>query len=597
MKNKITTLIFSATTLFSTTVNINPGWNLVGAMGAIVPSQISCAKTVWSYENKAWKLYTIQNSDANNYGFAQLSNIEPGKGFWVNSGTDSCNIDFSNLTYIPTEGKTFLSNGLVFTEKKNSVKYTIPGNTASYDDSNKTFTLTAVKNTVSDSRSGIVIETPQPLSLVEATLNLQTANTTSSANRAQLNTGNIPLVQFDANTTRGFSSGVTLSSRGIYAWASIDFVDGTWEDIYSQDIALDTSLVGKDIKVKVFIEGSKIKYEFSGGYVGTHTIDTSELSYNNTITAEINGGIRYAELRSRVKVASDATDTSVVTVSDVKVAPYIKEVNATATTTESFSNLENFMMLDNGNDKPSYINFTKGTTNFSSNEYLFNGTSWQADGNFSGTVNNNDVSIADSGEGINLEIYHTQKVAGYSNLYMHFVKSTVTTAPNNYEYDTWNWSNPSYYNPTTQQQVPITNLDSLIAGFTTRDNQGGGVHFGDNESPMFLDQNASLLPTRGGNVVLGKWTGGYYDGCTDSDCKVFMRTDNIVGTWSEDVDNNRINVETPQSYLTFKVKQVDSDYKIAEGDKDKEGAVWYDVILSGADATDTNIRAILTQNP
>lgn len=53
MKKIVTSLALSAATLFATSVNVNSGWNLVGAIGAITPSQITCAQTVWTYEGGA----------------------------------------------------------------------------------------------------------------------------------------------------------------------------------------------------------------------------------------------------------------------------------------------------------------------------------------------------------------------------------------------------------------------------------------------------------------------------------------------------------------------------------------------------------------
>lgn len=98
MKKIVTSLVLSALALFATTININSGWNLIGAIGAIKPGQITCAKTVWTYKGGDWKLYAKGSTDPNNYGFTPLTDIQAGQGFWVNASTDSCNINFSNLT-------------------------------------------------------------------------------------------------------------------------------------------------------------------------------------------------------------------------------------------------------------------------------------------------------------------------------------------------------------------------------------------------------------------------------------------------------------------------------------------------------------------
>lgn len=579
MKKIVLALALSIAAWSATTVKINSGWNLVGAIGSITPSQIPCAQTVWTYEGGAWKLYTSDGTDTNNYGFTPLTSIQEGQGFWVNAGTNACSVDFSNLTYVPTVGQMYLDYGLVVQDRKSDARYTIPGNTVSYDETAKTFTLTAVKNSVSDSRAGILLggwTTPQPLSVVEATLNLQTTNTGSTANRAQLNIGKIPLTHF---LNAKASAGAILSSQGIDVWYEIDFDDGNYSNIYSQTVSVD-NMIGKNVTVKAYVDGKNIKFDFSGDYIGSHTINTAQL-FHNDLMADINGGINYAELRSRVKVDSFATENSVVTVSDVKIAPYMEEVSGVASAVADFATLGNFIILGDEED-PNYMSFVKSGTNFTANEYFFNGSTWENDGSFSGTVSGNRLALP-TGFSLDFEIFHTLKVDNFSDLYMHFSKNTVVTESNNYESYTWNWINPSYYDATADKQVSITDLNSLIAAFTTGNTQGGGVHFGDDATPMFLVQTTTT-GKRAGNVVLGKWTGEYYQN-TD---RIFVRTDIVVGTWIEGA--GKINVETPQQSITFEV----ANGQIVEGDKDKLGASWYDVILSGTDANETNVRSLLT---
>ena len=86
MKRTTIISLVAASALFAGTVNINSGWNLVGAVEDVNPSNIECARTVWTFDgyNWNWSLYQTMNQ-VDNYGYTPLTQINKGQGFWVNS--------------------------------------------------------------------------------------------------------------------------------------------------------------------------------------------------------------------------------------------------------------------------------------------------------------------------------------------------------------------------------------------------------------------------------------------------------------------------------------------------------------------------------
>ena len=75
---------------------MSAGWNLVGLKGDqgktiddLISGNESSIASVWKWENSSWAVYLPGEDDggaayAQSKGFALLTDIEPGEGFWVN---------------------------------------------------------------------------------------------------------------------------------------------------------------------------------------------------------------------------------------------------------------------------------------------------------------------------------------------------------------------------------------------------------------------------------------------------------------------------------------------------------------------------------
>jgi len=110
-----TTLIMSGA-LYAQTLNVQDGWQLVGATENVELSKLNgnCIDYIWQYDatNEDWKLH-VANGQTYAYTGATVMGINAGEGFWV-KGNSTCNMEISNTGTINTgftlamlEGNTF----------------------------------------------------------------------------------------------------------------------------------------------------------------------------------------------------------------------------------------------------------------------------------------------------------------------------------------------------------------------------------------------------------------------------------------------------------------------------------------------------------
>ena len=588
MKKFTIASILLASSLFAINgVPLKQGWNLVGAVDDINPQSISCAKTIWTYRDGGWNLYIQNDTSADNHGFPQIGQISKGEGFWVNADSN-CVINFSDSGYIPTneQGDSYFAYGHQLQDRKSDARYAVSNslgtNLVVFDANNSTFTLSAYRNDNNDSRAGLVLQDSN-ITSAQATLKLTTDGTTGE-NRAQLNACNMKI---SGNTDLKASAGIVVKPSSISVWYEIDNPDGTWIDVYDKKILENTTMKDKDLNVRITVDGTKIVYSIvdaiNGTSIATETYDTE----TNT-SATIASGIGCVEVRARVKDDGDlsvqAADNTVVTLKDLKVVyapPFETEIVGTL----DFTSLTNFVMFESNDadDDLEYTKISKNGNTISVTDYEYDGSSWSSEEVSGVTINGDTVTLPD-GEKIKFSIYSTKKAvnnSSLSDLYISDAFEKVVVGTSEYEVDTWDWTNPTYFDPADNQQKNITDLDLLIAGFTTSGNNGEGMWFGGDENPMFLNQDHK--------VVQGRQDGNYDDGHPR-----YVRTEQVVGTWTS--DGTYISVDTPSEALKFRIIQEGEGYYIEESSKDKIGAVTHDIILTGSNATDDAVQGFLTSH-
>jgi len=201
-----------------------------------------------------------------------------------------------------------------------------------------------------------------------------------------------------------------------------------------------------------------------------------------------------------------------------------------------------------------------GDTITSAKQWDYNGSSWTSE-DLNITANGN-VLTDPNGTSYQFDIYNTRKVDG-KDLYLSNVFETITQESDNYEVDKWDWKNPSYYSQTQNKKIDIHTLNDLISGFTTGDDHGEGIWFGEEKHPMFLNQDPSQNPA-GGAVVAGEFMG--YD---NNNNPIVHRTDTVIGSWTSDSEYikvpksfskiNIILIERESDYYPFLFKEVSKD--------------------------------------
>lgn len=579
MKKVALVVLSSVAALYATSVTVNTGWNLLGAINGISPSQITCASTVWTYDPsdaKSWKLY-VKTPVSGNYGFNTIPAINMGQGFWVNNTSGSpCILEFNTTT--PVTGTYYDAYGFHFIDVKKDARYTVANNHVSYNSSTTTFDLNASLSAGIDSRAQLTADLTSPLSAINATTKLVTG--TTGYNKSQVIIGNLDI---NSTTAVGYA-GINLNKNGATAWFETNNISTgeTIQQFYSHSFST-TNMVGENIISHIDVNGSKITYSISNG----STINASDTYTTTANGITIGGGIKRVGIRARTD-DSNATTTpgSVTTVqfSNLQATPYTGNISSTPATTLNFADLSSFIMFD-GQGK-GYTKVTKSASTFSATDYDYNGTTWAPNSGPSGTVSGNRITFSTTGAVYEFAILGTQKVnsalgVNFTDLYMSQATTTCVTAPSTFEYDVWTWDNPTYYNSSTSQQVPITNLTTLVAGFTAPDQ---GMRFGNDAAPMFLNANNT--------VVTGIWDGTYYSGCTSGDCRKFTRTTTVVGSWTS--DSSKIYVEVPKQSMTFEVVNQSGIYRIQEGWKDKVGGVDNQFIFSGTEAIDAVVQTYLS---
>ncbi len=572
--------VLLASSLFATSIPLNQGWNLVGAVNNIDPQSIGCAKTIWTYRDSGWSLYVRDNSDQNNYGFPQVNTINAGEGFWVNADS-SCNIDFSDSGDVsPTVGSEYYAYGLHLQDRKSDEVYTVSNslgtNSVVFDANTSTFTLSAFRDDNRDSRAGLVLY-DSDITSVQATVNLHTDGTTWE-NRAQLNVEGMAI---SGNSDAQGEAGIIIVQDGIAAWYDLDYSDGTWTSLYGESLATGGNYKDRDLNVRITVDGTKIVYEVTdatnGSLIGTKTYDT-----DTNASATIASGIGRVEVRARVKDNADlnaqAAPSSVVTLKDMKIINAIPSAVSSLSNAIDISTLNSFIIMWPGDDNPNYMNFSKKTDgSLDGKSYEFDNNQWVNDENINIALSGDIVTLPDGGQ-IRFSVYDTRKVTSiggvaYNDLYISNVYEEVLVEGSSWDYNVWDWDNPSYYDPNTQKQEDMTDFSSLVAGFTTPSNDNGG---GNNIDGIFLNADHTVVA-------------GQEDGVSSDGYQMYKRTNTVIGSWTTDGD--RIIVDTPKMKYSI---ELTSDNHIKVGEHEKVGHISRDIFITGDDATDANVRAFLT---
>lgn len=112
-------------------------------------------------------------------------------------------------------------------------------------------------------------------------------------------------------------------------------------------------------------------------------------------------------------------------------------------------------------------------------------------------------------------------------------------------WDPENWT-PTYYDSDSNQEVPVTDITTLKNLFIDPNN---GYWFGEPDNKVWMFEASSDTSITSGNIVRANYVGN----CTstnENDCKIFVRTSEVVGSWS--LQDGILSVDAPEAKIEWK---------------------------------------------
>jgi hypothetical protein len=583
--------------LFASSISVNEGWNLVGAVNNIDPSKIDCAKTIWVYNPdipKKWSLYqTIDSSQ--NFGFDNLAYINKGQGFWLNSNCDTA------INYADATGNSFNLFGFYWTNIKKDERYTVLGNNAIVD--NNIIKLEAHKQDNIQSRA----EARTYLKKLASSANVDVRLMANGNN--DTNGFKYTYFQFqtrsniiDNGVDKKAYCSIALKGKAIYATVWIEDDNGNETKAFPSDSQPNNAilefndsnplLLGKNINLEIKKLDNKIVFSSSGDVNGSVTYTPP----SDIVLNDIDRVVTRVVVDDKWANNENATSASLTKAEVTNVAvEYIQKsdinIQAEDATLKKWSEISTGVSVEE--DEDGYYNvWDIDSSSFNVIGYEYEDESWVNDENHTGTVaQNGDYNISittNDGLKADLIITKTQKVLSIEdinlssyNIYKNDIEFHITDInTSHWDTDIWSWENPSYWNGSSD--INVTNNDELLKLFLN-----APVYFGDEKA--MLDGSGTS-----GNVVQGVWTGEYYDSCDDGDCKIYKRTSTVIGSW--EYKNNKIFTDLNSSYRNLSLIQDDGNYLIQEETQDKVGSIWKETLFTGDDTkTIELIKSLVSQ--
>ncbi len=152
-------------------------------------------------------------------------------------------------------------------------------------------------------------------------------------------------------------------------------------------------------------------------------------------------------------------------------------------------------------------------------------------------------------------------------------------------WDPENWT-PTYYDSNSSQDVPVADIDTLKNLYI---NPNSGYWFGEPDNNVWMFEASSDTTITSGNIVRANYE-GLWDNCTPTneyDCKKFVRTTDVVGSWS--LQNGILSVDAPEAKIEWKFESG----RLYKKEIEKVGSVHNWFWLWGDDPTtiETQIRS------
>ncbi|UTJ05774.1 putative Ig domain-containing protein [Arcobacter roscoffensis] len=178
---------------------------------------------------------------------------------------------------------------------------------------------------------------------------------------------------------------------------------------------------------------------------------------------------------------------------------------------------------------------------------------------------------AATGEAGTLTLVSTELITGYTDVYKTTANIEITTPANSIEWDSWDWTDPSYYDGTSQ--IAIIDLATLTAGFT----------YTNSSMTTYSEKYGDIMLTSDNKVVKG------IDTASSSDPHpMYIRTTDEVGTWTSDSVNNQLVLTLDNEIVYLKVVNDAGTYMIEQANKLLTGFIFTEKFISSDTTTGLN---------
>ena len=478
------------------------------------------------------------------------------------------------------EDNTASAFGIEWTNVKTDARYVVNGNDVREDKAFDNLKVDAYYSKGVDSRADANKNFANAKNEISAKLRLKDVDLTTSDTSGPIGRGSMIAYLNNINSSNENIKVIVELRKGEvkYKVYKYDSVGDNETEIKSGKLA-DVQTVYENesdgkLEVNVKTVDSSIKFNLKKLNGNGQTIETFTEQVIN-IDNSFDIGIDQVKFRSEVRLKGDDGTLYNTAYNATRLRVHSFDT-VTPMATLTFPQLTSSEFLSVHENSYDTMTFNSSTNVLTGNEYEKDGAGnyeLVSDGTFTINVtpdssNDKRVTYVDpsTGEEGILTLTSTNLVTGYSNVTATKANMEVTKAATSLEWNRWDWGNgnPSYYNGNSD--VAVTDLDSLVAGFTTTN----PFHTqSEKYDEVMLKDNGDVV-----KAVKNTQSGNSHP--------TYERGTEVVGTWIKDTSNNQIKLTLDNEEIYLRVVNESSNYYIENVEKLLPGFVFSEEFISGA---------------
>lgn len=483
---------------------------------------------------------------------------------------------------------TFTLDNYLFKQELRDDRYTVEGNSVTFDESNGVATLVAQKVLAGKSRAAVKTVFNSPKQMIKAKVRL--LDTSDESQRSELAS-----YMFDKHSLTGIYALISVRKGNIYYYLEKDIYSD--EKAVSNTVTLDGQSLDSNLYEGVLVNSSETSYSSfnnidmalvmsvdpSTGKLTLQVYDTNGILGNPKVIyipdyQKMNLGFDSSEIRSRVKGSTSLTPEKTTTY-----FAGFETQNLSALPTQTMSTGQTVLFSDNHMNWLDIAKFNTSSINISlyekNNDAFIKGEDESLDVSYSNnnlTINlmeNN--QILESCTNSNTIKVNNFKGKVYSDLYKTqntCEKKTSDSEEYKWSYEWWNINNLT---------KSFENMKSLFLEDwkyeCSSDSNSSYCGWIGREPLHFEISNKYFMLNKDGEVVLAEQD-GYHENTKEP---LLYRTNNIVGSWTS--TGGQIDVDLSNSYKIKVSFSLDSDGYIVESKQYEIGYTEYDYVWTGSD--------------